>query len=136
MTKLELKRKILKVLKVFNSREEAIFDICWKEIAELKNKLTEKVTEKSLDIVSGKIEELEQENERLKGDLELWESGGCRATNLFECGVVKELKEQLTKATKLLKWALHSDPEHDNLVDFDTKWKEAEQFLKEIKEKE
>ena len=39
---------------------------------------------------------------------------------------------QLTKAIELLKWALHSDPEHDNLVDFDTKWKEAEQFLKEI----
>jgi len=43
-----------------------------------------------------------------------------------------EKDDQLTKATKLLKWALHSDPEHDNLVDFDTKWKEAEQFLKEI----
>lgn len=44
-----------------------------------------------------KIKELEKENERLKGDLELWESGGCRATNLFECGVVKELKEQIEK---------------------------------------
>ena len=42
-----------------------------------------------------KIKELEEENERLKGDLELWESGGCRATNLFECGVVKELKQQI-----------------------------------------
>lgn len=44
-----------------------------------------------------KIMELEEENERLKGDLELWESGGCRATNIFECGVVKELKEQIEK---------------------------------------
>ena len=43
-----------------------------------------------------------------------------------------ELKDQLTKAIELLKWALHSDPEHDNLDDFDTKWKEAEQFIKEI----
>lgn len=40
--------------------------------------------------------------------------------------------EQFTKAIELLKWALHSDPEHDNLDDFDTKWKEAEQFLKEV----
>ena len=39
MTKLELRRKILKVLKVFNGREEAIFDICWKEIAELKKRV-------------------------------------------------------------------------------------------------
>lgn len=43
-----------------------------------------------------------------------------------------ELKEKLTQATELLKWALHSDPEHDNLDDFDAKWKEAEQFLKEV----
>jgi hypothetical protein len=49
------------------------------------------------------IKELEQENERLKGDLELWESGGCRATNLFECSVVKELKEQLTKAEEIIR---------------------------------
>ena len=41
--------------------------------------------------------DLEQENERLKGELELWESGACRATNLFKCGVVKELKEQIEK---------------------------------------
>ena len=43
------------------------------------------------------IKSLEKENEMLKGDLELWESGGCRATNLFKCGVVKELKEQIEK---------------------------------------
>ena len=50
-----------------------------------------------------KIKELEEENERLRGDLELWESGGCRATNLDKCGVVKELKEQLTKAIGTIK---------------------------------
>ena len=44
-----------------------------------------------------RLAELEEDNERLKGDLELWESGGCRAINLFECGVVKELKEQIEK---------------------------------------
>lgn len=41
--------------------------------------------------------ELTDENERLKGDLELWESGACRATNLDKCGVVKELKSQIEK---------------------------------------
>jgi len=41
--------------------------------------------------------ELTDENERLKGDLELWESGACRATNLDKCGVVKELKAQIEK---------------------------------------
>ena len=38
--------------------------------------------------------------------------------------------EQLTKAKDLLKWALHSDPEHDE--DFEKKWSEAEQFLSEV----
>ena len=39
--------------------------------------------------------------------------------------------EENSKAKELLKWALHSDPEHDE--DFDQKWEEAEQFLKENK---
>jgi hypothetical protein len=42
------------------------------------------------------------------------------------------LRDRLTKAAELLKWALHSDPEHDDLGEFDNKWKEAEQFLKEV----
>ena len=41
--------------------------------------------------------ELTDENERLKGNLELWESGACRATNLDNCGVVKELEAQIEK---------------------------------------
>lgn len=41
-----------------------------------------------------------------------------------------ETKEQLTKAIELLKWALHSDPEHDE--DFEKKWSEAEQFLSDV----
>ena len=44
-----------------------------------------------------KVRELEQENERLKGDLELWESGACKATNLDKCVVVNELKAQIEK---------------------------------------
>ena len=47
--------------------------------------------------LTDKVRELEQENERLKGDLELWESGACRATNLDKCSVVKELKAQIEK---------------------------------------
>lgn len=33
----------------------------------------------------------------------------------------------LLKAKELLKWALHSDPEHDE--DFEQKWQEAEAFI-------
>ena len=101
-----------------------------------------------------KIMELEKENERLKGDLELWESGGCRATNLFECGVVKELKEhhksvcetltnthrsireQLTKATDLLKkmFYLYFGPcvTHKDLENRDKLFEEIKQLIKEI----
>ena len=43
------------------------------------------------------IKELKAQIERLKGDLELWESGACRATNLDKCSVVKELKAQIEK---------------------------------------
>lgn len=43
------------------------------------------------------------------------------------------LQDQLTKAKELLKWALHSDPEHDE--DFEKKWEEAEQFLNSEVEK-
>lgn len=41
----------------------------------------------------------------------------------------REHDDKLAKAVELLKWALHSDPEHNE--DFDQKWEEAEQFLKE-----
>lgn len=41
-----------------------------------------------------------------------------------------------SEAIELLRWALHSDPEHDNLVDFDAKWKEAEAFIKEYEIRE
>ena len=39
--------------------------------------------------------------------------------------------DQLAKAKELLEWALHSDPEHDDLNEFDAKWAEAKQFIKE-----
>ena len=63
---------------------------------EIKNRLSN-IGEAIGNIALDYITDLEKENERLKGDLELWESGGCRATNLFECGVVKELKQQIDK---------------------------------------
>lgn len=75
------------------------------------------------------IEELEKENERLKGDLELWESGGCRATNLFECGVVKELKDQLTKAKEIIKQLMYASRD---CIAWYCLCDKAKQFLKEI----
>ena len=63
-----------------------------KENAELKKKCYKKAVKDYC--------EFEKENERLKGDLELWENGACRATNLDKCGVVKELEAQIEK----MKW--------------------------------
>lgn len=79
-----------------------------------------------------KIKELEKENENLKGDLELWESGGCRATNLFKCGVVKELKDQLTKAKEIIKNCIHILKHSGTALDWKTVINQAEQFIKEI----
>ena len=106
--------------------------------AELENKIADIKANCDLAIKGRdlKIDELEKENERLEGDLELWESGGCRATNLFECGVVKELKEQLTKATEIikrLKSLIEDVCDINYLSKNNTKLLEkAEQFLKEI----
>lgn len=101
-----------------------------KRVKELEQKLEH--TEKDLadyQFNYPKIKELEKENAELKK----WQKDTIKARGKDYMDWSR-MKDQLTKATKLLKWALHSDPEHDNLVDFDTKWKEAEQFLKEIKE--
>lgn len=105
-----------------------------KKIEELKTELAKKAdTNHSLVEQMAKLEE---ENAELKV---LLDCKNCSELSEEECEVCAEAshfkckgKAQLTKAVELLKWALHSDPEHDNLVDFDTKWKEAEQFLKEM----
>ena len=55
-----------------------------------------------------RLAELEEENEKLKGDLELWESGACRAINLDKCGVVKELKEQIEKMKRCFNCKYHN----------------------------
>ena len=55
------------------------------------------LTEETVEVNIKRIAELEAQIERLKGDLELWESGACRATNLDKCSVVKELKAQIEK---------------------------------------
>lgn len=78
------------------------------------------------------ITELEKENAELKEKLKpenclklLAKEGYIK----FTCENGNE-HDQLTKAKELLKWALHSDPEHDE--DFEQKWEEAEQFLSEV----
>lgn len=85
--------------------------------------------------LTDKVRELEKENKRLKGDLELWESGGCRATNLDKCGVMRELKEQLTEAKDHIKKLLDclkqdtNDPQTNYYVC--QYMDKAEQFLKD-----
>ena len=41
----------------------------------------------------------EKQIEELKGDLELWESGACKASNVEKCGVVKELENKLSNVS-------------------------------------
>lgn len=62
-----------------------------------------------------------------------YEEGNCIITDRIKRLEKEnsELRVNLHKAKEFLKWALHSDPEHDDLVDFDTKYNECEQFLKE-----
>ena len=113
----ELKQKCTERAKIFQQAMESCHSsspmdcIEWfaDRIAELTEWLNDASDEKlklqmlRVDLVSKignqekRIEELEKENEKIKGDLELWESGACRATNLDNCGVVKELKAQIEK---------------------------------------
>jgi hypothetical protein len=71
------------------------------------------------------LTELEKENVGLKLKLEALEG----QTPWKDIKNKSEVIGKLTKAKELLKWALHSDPEHDE--DFEKKWSEAEQFLKD-----
>ena len=75
-----------------------------------------------------KYRQLQKENAELKEQCSILAdcntcTSTCKTENI-------EMKKQLTKAIELLKWALHSDPEHDE--DFEKKWSEAEQFLSEV----
>ena len=74
-----------------------------------------------------RIDELQKENSELKAFKEK-----CKFNVSDLCKDI-ENEKQLTKAKELLKWALHSDPEHDE--DFEKKWDEAEQFLNSEVEK-
>ena len=94
-------------------------DIFLEDCASYDNKIAEEYT-----TLQERIEKLEKENSEL--DMKR------KAERQIFQGIVEKKNEQLTKAVELLKWALHSDPEHDDLTDFDTKWKETEQFIKEI----
>lgn len=71
-----------------------------------------------------RIAELEKEYASLKG-LRKYELNVAK----LEIEKLEKENKALIKAKELLKWALHSDPEHDE--DFDQKWEEAEQFLKQ-----
>lgn len=121
-----------------------------KENAKLKQINSEGLAQ--LNLENGKLiienENLRKENAELKEQISIkdilikelqeqrvyWkESSFDWRHKFFKLDKVKRLikkDKQLTKAKNLLKWALHSDPEHDE--DFEKKWKEAEQFLKDL----
>lgn len=115
MTKLELKRKILKVLKVFNGREEAIFDICWKELAEIKKENTKLKTD--YEVLSCSVGDFGELQNKLEEEQ--------RKNN--------GLSDNLTKAKELIKRLMHelvvSDRPYDEV---DLLVKDVEQFLREI----
>lgn len=73
-----------------------------------------------LGIIQGKDKVIKDLKE--KYDTCLRENTGLKIHSAY-------VEKKLIKAKELLKWALHSDPEHDE--DFDQKWEEAEQFLKQ-----
>ena len=75
----------------------------------------------------------------LEHEVELWKKAS--EDNSYKAFQLQEENKSLTnikniyigdllKAKDLLKWALHSDPEHEE--DFEKKWSEAEQFLSEV----
>lgn len=104
---------------------EAIGGVALEYIAELEQE--NKVLAQNLEDTEIVNKALEKENAELKKE---WQEQVQKATDEGYARTLQTI--QLTKAKELLKWALHSDPEHDNLVDFDQKWEEAEQFLNEV----
>lgn len=119
MDKDEMKNRISMALK--DPILQQGFEIICKENEELKKDYEE--TEELLDKQIEETYKLFEENAKLKEKLEIEQNA---RGDWFGKAVTKD--EQLIKAKELLKWALHSDPEHDE--DFDQKWEEAEQFLK------
>ena len=94
-----------------------------KENAELKNKLTEKVTLESLDVVSAKMNDLEKENAELKKKIGIYQKG------MYD--EIEKRDKKLTKAIEIIKKLLsccRNYPQENA-----EKMEEAEQFLKEIK---
>ena len=96
-----------------------------KENAELKNKLTEKVTLESLDVVSAKMNDLEKENAELRNN-------GFTVSAMTEQQLKAALEkgEQLEKQLEVAKDLIHQFLIQNPISD----WlpKKAEQFLKEI----
>ena len=124
--------------------------------AETREKRIEELQHK-IDILQGYLDrdveyqELQKENAELKEQISIkdilikelqdqkvyWkESSFDWRHKFFKLDKVKRLikkDKELAKAKDLLKWALHSDPEHDE--DFEKKWEEAKQFLNSEVEK-
>ena len=93
-----------------------------KSVQELEQKLTEKVTLESFDVVSGKIKKLEQENAELKKQLEM--SNKVYNDNL---DYSHHIEGQLTKAKKIIEKVAKMyrySPRVEEII------AEAEQFLK------
>lgn len=124
----------------YQKQMQDIYDKKNKQIAELEDKLTKKVTLESLDVVSARIKGLEKENSELKEINE----GYCRNRdrlisigfpNFKDC---KEYAEQLTNAKDLLKKLLVHSKRYLWIADDNNKpvmqkeIAEAEQFIKDL----
>lgn len=94
-----------------------------KRIKELEDKLMDKVCLESLDIVSAKIKELEKENAELKDNFKIAKDNEYEYSSL------------LTKATEVIEGLMRFCRCFAQHHTEDIRYKDAEQFLKEVKEK-
>lgn len=119
---------------ILNKTYEKRFNDLGKENAELKKNYEDSLV--ACGLLKNKVELLSQPSpiESMQDALITTQKAQNEKQNadiLTLKGLTERQRDQLTKAKELLKWALHSDPEHDE--DFEKKWSEAEQFLKETK---
>lgn len=128
-------------------REKRIAEL-EQENAELKNKLTEKVTLESLDVVSAKMNDLEKENSELKRNKKtVVHLAGCLEEKMKErieeletrCNELflqnNEFAEQLTKAKEIIKdlyFIIQYRIEYKDNIPLNDSMSRAEQFIKEI----
>ena len=108
-----------------------------KRIKELEDKLTEKVTLESLDVVSARIKGLEKENAELKEAIKHFNPCGEWNDDIHDCEFrhyAMEYGSKLTKAKKLIKNLLSAYTSYaDSFDDRDNEIvAEAEQFISEV----